>query len=40
MTDAETISFIFCFWLMIVFRFIAVTTTGGISATFLEDVEI
>lgn len=25
---------------MIVFRFIAVTTTGGISATFFEDVEI
>lgn len=39
MTDAETISFTFCFSLMIVFKFIAVTTTGGISEIFFEEVE-
>lgn len=39
MTDAETISFTFCFSLIIVFKLIAVTTTGGISETFFDEVE-
>ena len=39
MTDAETISLRFCFSLVIVFRFIAVTTTGGILTIFFEDVK-
>lgn len=29
-TDADTISFMFCFSFMMVFKFIAATTTGGI----------
>lgn len=36
MTDAEAISFVLCFWFIIVFRLIAVTTTGGISPVFFE----
>lgn len=39
-TDADTISFTFCFSLMIVFKFIAVTTTGGISSLFFEEGRI
>lgn len=38
MTDAETISFPFCFSLMMVFKFIAATTTGGISEIIVEEV--
>lgn len=39
MTEAETISFTFCFSLMIVFKLIVVTTTGGISEICFEEVE-
>lgn len=39
MTDAETISFTFCFSLITVFKFRAVTTTGGISETVFDEVE-
>lgn len=39
MTDADTISLTSCFSLTIVFKFIAVTITGGISTTFFEEDE-
>lgn len=39
MMDAETISLIFCFSLIMVFRLIDVTITGGIPTVFLEDVD-
>lgn len=39
MTDAETISFTFRFSLVIVFKFIAVTTTGGISRVRYNQIE-
>jgi hypothetical protein len=39
MTEAETISFTFCFSFMTVFRFIAATTTGGISSLLFDEDE-
>jgi hypothetical protein len=38
-TDADTISFMFCFSFMVVFKFIAVTTTGGITRVIFEEDE-
>jgi hypothetical protein len=38
-TDADTISFMFCFSFMVVFKFIAVTTTGGITRVIFDEDE-
>jgi hypothetical protein len=38
-TDADTISFMFCFSFMVVFKFMAVTTTGGITRVIFEEDE-
>jgi hypothetical protein len=38
-TDADTISFMFCFSFMVVFKFMAVTTTGGITRVIFDEDE-
>lgn len=38
-TDADTISFMFCSSFRMVFKFIAVTTTGGISQVIFKEGE-
>lgn len=39
-TDADTISFMFCFSFMVVFKFIAATTTGGILEMIFEVADV
>jgi len=39
-TDADTISFMFCFSFMVVFKFIAATTTGGILEVIFEGGDV
>jgi len=38
--DADTISCMFCFSFMVVFKFIAATTTGGILEVIFEGAEV